>query len=171
MSEKDIEREQENIGKIRDILFGNNITEFERRFQELENKLRLESEKIIKDFNAQFDEFNKTFTGHIDKFEADRKKLIEENKQVLNDLSKQVELNRTALQAFQEEASSNYADMKRSQAEQVLNLKKQMDEQNRDLQNSMLAETQKLGIDKVDRKSLALLLSDLALTISGDNQD
>jgi len=45
--------EAENIGKIRDILFGNNMSEYEQRFDALEKRLQENLSEITRDFKTK----------------------------------------------------------------------------------------------------------------------
>src|SRR6516165_11426379 len=48
-------REGANVEKIRDILFGNNMREYEKRFARLEERLTKSSEALREDLKKRFD--------------------------------------------------------------------------------------------------------------------
>ncbi|MFV0591296.1 MAG: hypothetical protein ACK5M7_07920 [Draconibacterium sp.] len=163
--------DNESVGKIRDILFGNNITEFEKRFQQLENNLIKESEKLSDSFSNQHEELRSEISGKLNEVEKNRKKFVADNQQVQNELTEKIQQNRISIQSLGEELNNELQELKELQNKQINQLKKQIEDLGRSLQNLVTEESQKLRIEKVDRKTLALLLSDLAVQLNEDGTD
>ncbi len=159
----------ENISKIRDILFGSNMNEYEKRFELLENKL---SQSIIE--NKQ--ELDKKFSA-IDFFikkelNTLNEKLREEEetrenfeKKLLTDTE---ELGRTFKQ-FQQAANDSLAEDRNYFKEITNNLNEQISSLKQNLQERIDKNNNQLQTHKVDRSSLAAMLTDLACKIADEN--
>jgi type VI protein secretion system component VasK len=162
--------EIENISKIRDILFGNNMNEYEKRFEKLETKLALsvaenkaETDKKMASLEGYFKNEIKILNEKLVEEEDSRKK---SDKRIISDIESLEESFKKFKVATADNLSANN--------QQLLDLNNamsdQMTELNRSLINRLDNSSNELQNNKVDRSSLAMMLTDLAYNIAGENE-
>ncbi|UTW66303.1 hypothetical protein KFE94_16880 [bacterium SCSIO 12643] len=162
--------EIENISKIRDILFGNNMNEYEKRFEKLETKLALsvaenkaEADKKMASLEAYFKNEIKILNEKLIEEEDARKK---SDKRILSDIESLEE----SFKKFKASTADNFS----ANNQQLLSLSNtmsdQMTELNKSLINRLDNSSNELQNNKVDRSSLAMMLTDLAYNIAGENE-
>jgi hypothetical protein len=161
-----------NVDKIRDILFGSQMRDYEKRFGRLE-------ERMLKEVSNLKDELKKGF----DSLETYVKKQLE----ILSDRQKMEQDDRTA--AIQE-VSRDLKETATGMEKKISNTEDQLNKRARDLHDQILMqsktlseevqkkhdaitsalerETRELQNDKVDRSSLGELLMEMALRLTNE---
>jgi hypothetical protein len=161
-----------NVDKIRDILFGNQMRDYEKRFVRLE-------ERMLKEVSNLKDELKKGF----DSLETYVKKELE----ILSDRQKMEQDDRTA--AIQE-VSRDLKETATGMEKKISNTEDQLNKRARDLHDQILMqsktlseevqkkheaitsalerEARELQNDKVDRSSLGELLMEMALRLTNE---
>jgi len=160
--------EIENISKIRDILFGNNMNEYEKRFEKLENKLaqsvaenKAETDKKMASLESFFKNEVKLLNNKLVEEEEVREK---GNRRLLTEL----EALEDSMRKFKLSTSESFSDTN----QQLLDISNTISDQIKELNSSLLsrldANSSQLQNSKVDRSTLAMMLTDLAYNIAGD---
>jgi membrane-associated HD superfamily phosphohydrolase len=162
--------EIENISKIRDILFGNNMNEYEKRFEQLEDKLALS----IAEGKAETDKRISTLENYLkqeirqlnDKLTEEEEMRIKSDKKIISDLESLEE----SLKKFKQSTGDNFSavnqqimDLSNTTNEQLTSLRKA-------LQDRLESASNQLQTNKVERSSLAMMLTDLAYKIAGESE-
>ncbi len=160
--------EVENISKIRDILFGNNMHEYEKRFESLEEKLnnsimenRQETDKKISNLENFIIKEIKQLNEKLVEEEAAR---IKSDKKIIDELETLEE----NLKRFKQSTSDNFSDDRQHFLEFSNSISEQIAELNKSLQSRIENVSNSLQTNKVERSSLAMLFTDLAYSIAGE---
>jgi len=161
-----------SIDKVRDILFGNQVREFERRFARLE-------ERILKETSA----LKEQLTARVEALEAFTKnetQLLSE--QITGEHEDRVESHasasreqKDAMNALERRTSSLDDQLAKSQREirqQILEQSQRLSDDIRRKMDEVLAtlarEAQELRSDKADRATIAALLTEMAMRLTAD---
>ena len=161
-----------NIDKVRDILFGGQMRDYERRFAKLEERLARDIVEIKDDVKkrlAALTEFVKheteTLAGRIKTEHDERTDATKELSRELRDASK----------AFEKKTGQIDDQITRTQRElrqQLLDLNKQLTDEIGRKADEVLArlaqESGELRADKADRATIAALLQEVALRLTNE---
>ena len=163
--------EVENISKIRDILFGNNMSEYEQRFEQLEDKLA----KAIAESRSDADKKIASLETLLKKeFKLLNDKVLEEEESRIKSdkkLMAEIESLESSLGKFKQQTSENFADVNQQIHQLNLELNEQLNQLKNTLQERMDASTSQLQNNKMDRSALAMMLNDLAYKIAGEQDE
>ncbi len=174
-SEADSEVQQPDIGnidKIREILFGGHIRDYEKRFMRVEERLTKESLDLREDTRRRFEaleQFIKTeFAALADRLQGEQRARDEAVQGVwrgVNDSGQSLGAKLAELQDQAERAQSNLR-------QQILAQSKDLSDDIRRKQEEMTEMLQRevadLNHGKTDRSSLATLLTEMAMRLNND---
>jgi len=163
-----------NIDKVRDILFGGQMRDYERRFARLEERLLQETSEMKEDVRKRLSALEHFLKQELDSL-ADRIKAEhEERTDADKDLARE---GRDAAKTFEKKAGQLDDQIGRSQRElrqQLLELHQRMTDEMRQKTDEVLArlmhEATELRNDKADRATLASLLTEMALRLTNELQ-
>lgn len=161
-----------NIDKVRDILFGGQMRDYERRFIKLEERLLQETSELkdeVRKRLAALEQFMKQEAASL----ADRIKTEhEERTDATKDLARE---QRESAKAFEKKAGALDDSIGKAQRElrqQLLELQQRMSDEVRQKIDDVLArltqEANELRNDKTDRAALASLLTEMALRLTNE---
>jgi phage gp36-like protein len=166
--------ESHSLAKVRDILFGHQMREVERRFTRLEERLLKECADLRDETRKRLDSLETYIKKEVESI-ADRlkneqvergkavKAVAEENKNITMSLEKRIA-------QFEEETANSQREVR----EQILNQSKSLQDDIRQKYEEIVAlvqqESQQLRIAKTDRSSLATLFSELAIRLNSQQQ-
>ena len=170
-NEPPAEIEGEKISKIRDILFGNNMTEYEKRFAQVEDRLNKNLSDMNDDFNNKLnllesfikEEFS-SLSDQLKQEEIERLSGSKKNTKEIDDLE-------TRLLKLKETTVNTQKEIKAQFYEKMKLLTSDFKDQNKEMRNVFDKELDILQEGKTDRSALAVLLTDLAIKLSGENQE
>jgi uncharacterized protein YPO0396 len=162
------QNEVENISKIRDILFGNNMHEYEKRFEQLEQKLansvqenRIEAEKKI---NALETFLRKELKMLNEKILEEESARIKSDKKIIAELEALEE----SLSKFKQSTADNFSEDREHFLQFSNSIGEQITELNKSLRERMEEISNQLQTNKVERSSLAMLFTEMAYNIAGE---
>ncbi|MGI8503351.1 MAG: hypothetical protein ACR2LR_19785 [Hassallia sp.] len=159
-----------NLDKVRDILFGNQMREVERKFARLEERLIKECTNLRDENRKRLDSLETYFKTEIDSLAKQVNNEQGERGQALKALTEQhknitISLENKLAQ-FEEKTINNQREMR----EQILNQSKNLHDDIRQKYEEILAalerDTQELRTDKTDRSTLAQLFTELAIRLN-----
>lgn len=165
-----------NVDQIREILFGGQMREFDRRFNRLEEKLQRERDQLHEELVTRFEQMQQQLHDAAEDADAALRKEREERVSGYDDLVSQLDVlekdlsNRLGKLGEQSEAEAKAIRLRLQEQVQSLNdtLRQQRDE----LTSSMDKENQLLHADKVSRESLSDMLQEVSLRLkAGFNLD
>ncbi len=164
----------ENVDRIRDILFGSQMREYERRIDELEKRLCVDDERLRQDLEQRIDKLETFFRQEMERL-ADRQKL--ERKERIEALS--VSLGKVSsleqhlserLESLDDLAGQERLALRNELLEQSKQLSDAIHSRTEDLRVAMDQETRRLQADKTGRDELSRLMGELAMRLSGEFQ-
>jgi len=161
-----------NIDKIRDILFGVQMRDYEKRFTRLEERLIKESNNLRDDTKKRFEALElylknelESLTGRLTAEQNARNENAESLAQGIKDTAR----------AFEKRAAQMDEQSTRSQRElrqQILDQSKSLNDEIRQKYEELTAvlqrEAEELRTDKTDRSALAALFTEVAMRLNND---
>lgn len=166
-----------SVDKIRDILFGVQMRDYDARFAQLEARLLKESSALRDDANRRFDALEALLTQQMaalgDRLSGEsgsRGHAVQELSQRITDLVQHVE-QRT--RQIDDQAGQNLRDLQQQLQDQTRALTTEMGSGFDGLSATLDRQTSALRDEKADRASIAALLTDVARRLhpeSGSNE-
>lgn len=161
-----------NVDKIRDILFGNQMREYEKRFNRLEKQvmkevydLRDESQKRMETFENYFKKEMGILKDRLKSESGDRaesdKKLTHELEDTAASLAKKIS-------QVEENLAERATDIQEQILEQSKKLTSDIQEKYDRAYRELKRGDEELADTKVDRSALSEFLLDMAMRVSGD---
>ena len=161
-----------SIDKVRDILFGNQVREFERRFVRLDERLAKEISDMKAEMKSRLDALElytkKEVESLVDQIKAEHADRLDANASLsreLGDTAKSLE--RRAL-AIDEQHSKGQRELRQQMLEQDHRLTDEIRKRADEIFAALAREAQELRSDKTDRSTLASLLTEMALRLTND---
>lgn len=161
-----------NVDKIRDILFGSQMRDYDSRIDAMEKRLVQAIERAARDMERRIERLDKFTRRELDKLseqvKAERKDRVAEDKKnsgELSNLSEQVE---AWFGEVDEQLAQESKDLRNSLHDQAEDLTAQLREAQSQLQAVLQKETEELQDVKVAREDLAELLTEVALRLNKD---
>ena len=161
-----------NIDKVRDILFGTQMREYERRFARLEARLMQETAELRDDVRKRLAALEQFATGETaslaDRLKAERDERGDAEKELARGTA-------DAVKAFEKKTGQIDDTISRVQRElrqQMLELQQRMTDDLRQKIDEVLTrlghEASDLRTEKTDRATLAALLTEMAMRLTND---
>ncbi|MGB7924954.1 MAG: hypothetical protein WCF57_17065 [Pyrinomonadaceae bacterium] len=164
--------ESGNIDKIRQILFGNQMRDYEKRFSRLEERLLKESADLRDETRKRFDALEtfirnelEALTGRLQVEQRTREEAAQSLSRELQEASKSLE---KKLGQADEQNSRSQRDLRQQILDQSKSLSDEIRQKHDEISAMLAREVAELGRDKTDRAALAALFSEVALRLSDD---
>jgi len=165
-------REGANVDKIRDILFGSNMREYEKRFVRLEERLTKSSEALRDDLKKRFDSLESYVKDELEAIATRLKAEKVERSENLKELTRESRDAAKALEKknaqLEEQLDAAQTELRTKILEQSKALGSQIQKSKDELETSLERETETLRNDKTDRAMLADLFTELALRLKDE---
>ena len=160
---------QENVDKIRDILFGGHMRDYDKRFHNLEDRLAKEISRLSDDIDAKFERLDKFMKQE---FKTLGEKLVTERKERTQD----TEDSAAALAEARKTIENRIADVDEVHSAAAQEMRTTLHEQANEMldtirknqesgESNLRNETRRLGDEKVAREDLAGLFTEVALRL------
>ena len=167
--------EAESVDKIRDILFGNQMRDYEKRFSRLEERLLNEIKELREATGKQLESIDAFIKKEIELLNQQLKSEQEQRVDAAKALSKDLGSNiRTALRRIEkldEKQSKDSQDLRRQHLDQAKSLSDQIRKKHQEFSRSLQNDVAELRADKVDRSALSQLFVQLAVRMSDELAD
>lgn len=161
-----------SIDKVRNILFGAQMREYEKKFGQLHGLMDKEAAELREQTQKSIDSLEKYFKAEVDSLSGRLKAEQNERSDSVNALSKEL---RDAAGSFEKKLADLDDQINkhaRDLRQQILDLSKQLSDDVRKKQDealTALARTaQEIRFEKVDRANLADLFSEMSLRLTHD---
>lgn len=165
-------QEEGNIDKIRDILFGQQVRESERRFAKIEDRfnqemavMREENKKRLSALEEYIKGEVKSLTERLAAEQNSRTDSVKELSGELKNLSHNVD---KRVAQLGDQAVKNESDLRQQILTQSKNLGDEMHKKQAEVIARLESESSEIRSDKADRSALADLFTEMAMRISGD---
>ena len=161
-----------NIDKIREILFGVQMRDYEKRFSRLEERLLKDSADLRDDTRKRFEALEtfvkNEFESLTDRLQAEQRTRDESVQGVSRELQETGKSLEKKLTQFDEQTTRSQRDLR----QQILDQSKNLSDEIRQKHNELLAllerEVAELGHAKTDRASLAALFTEVSLRLNNE---
>ena len=161
-----------NLDKVRDILFGGQMRDYEKRFNRLEDRLVKECSSIRDDIKKRLDSLEMYVKQEVESLnegltteQSQRDDATKEVSQELRDSTKSLE---KKIGQLDEQSNQRQRELR----QQILEQSKSLDDDMRQKYESILSvidrEVQELRTDKTDRSTLAALLTQVAMQLNNE---
>jgi DNA anti-recombination protein RmuC len=161
-----------NLDKIRDLLFGDQVRESERRLSRLEERLMQGYTELKEDTRRRFESLELFVKREIELLTERLRAEHAARDESLSDLSETL---RETVKSFEkktlqldEQTSKAQRDLHQEMLEQSKKLRDEFSEQSRELSDSFGRAVAELQLEKTDRRVLAGLLTEVAVRLNND---
>ena len=161
-----------SLDKVRDILFGNQMRDVERRFARLEERLAKETADLKEDLRKRLDTLeaymrreSESLEGQIKAERADR---VDAHTSLSNELKDNARSFERRSTSIDEQQSKGQRDLRQQMLEQHQRLSEDLRQKVEEILATLSRTAQELRTDKTDRATLAALLTEVAMRLTDD---
>jgi len=162
--------ESGSIHKIRDILFGNQMRDYEKRFTRLEERLIKESVNLREETKKRLDSLEMYIKQEIDSLTEKLKTEQLERDTAVQALARESKDTYIALEKklaqFDEQTTNNQRELRQQILEQSKSLYDEIRQKSAELQALLQQEVQQIRKEKTDRSDLATMFAELAIRLN-----
>ncbi|MGE3958940.1 MAG: hypothetical protein AB7H96_19665 [Vicinamibacterales bacterium] len=161
-----------SLDKVRDILFGNQMRDVERRFARLEERLIKETASLKDDMRKRLDALEAYVRAEAESLEGQIK--AERNDRTDAHGSLSIELKETArtlerkTTAIDEQHSRGQRELRQQMLEQHQRLSDDLQQKVEEILATLSRTAQELRTDKADRATIAALLTEVAMRLNDE---
>ncbi|MGA9773736.1 MAG: hypothetical protein WBV94_32195 [Blastocatellia bacterium] len=161
-----------SLDKVRDILFGAQSREYEKRIIRLEERIARESSDLRGEIKMRFDSLESYIKGEIESLtdrwkteQGERSESVKELSRELKDLTRTVEKKTVQLD---EKVTKTQRELRDQILDQSKNLSSDIRQKYEELSAALDREAGELRNDKTDRSALADMFTELALRLNNE---
>lgn len=161
-----------NVDKIREILFGGHMRDYEKRFSRLEERLIRESTELREENRKAVDALEtfvkkeiEALIGRLQNEQQSREGSIQNVTRELHETSKTLE---SRLVQFDNQTTAAHRDLREQILDQSKTLNEEMRRRYDDVSTLLQREVSDLSSQKTDRSALSSLFTELALRLNQD---
>jgi uncharacterized phage infection (PIP) family protein YhgE len=165
-------REGANVDKIRDILFGSQMRDYDKRFVRLEERLAKAADALRDDLKKRFDSLESFVQQEVESLhqrlkteKSERVETLKEFTRETRDSSKALE---NRLSQLDEHLTAAQGDLRSRILEQSKVLSTEIRKTHSEMESSLEREAETLRNEKTDRATLADLLTEMALRLKDE---
>jgi len=171
-SGKNPEASGASIDKVRDILFGGQMREVDRRFARIEERLTKELADLRDDLRKRLD----TLDAHVrrendalaDLLKAERTDRTDAHGALSGELKEQARTHERRASAIDDQLTKGHRDLRQQILEQHQQLSDEIRQKADEILATLAREAQQLRSDKTDRSALAALLTEVAMRLNNE---
>ncbi len=163
-----------NLDKIRDILFGAQVRDHERRFTRLETQLLAEAAQLRNDLKQRFTELEQYIRDEVEGLTA-RLQSEQQNRtasigQIATDLENLAETLRASAASLQDRGEKAESEIRQALQTEASALKESFTQRHAELSATVETAVERLSAQKTDRASLAALFQELSQRLSDERR-
>lgn len=159
-----------NIDKIRDILFGNQVRDFDRRFSKAEEQMVKVTSDLREEVSKRLDAIERFFKEELstlkDRIKTETDKRTDTGKQLTEELKAVGETMEKSIQAAEDKFSEQTTDLRQQILDQSKQLSKEMQEKYEQVGKEINRSADLLEERKIDRSAMAEYLMEVAMRLS-----
>jgi hypothetical protein len=161
-----------SIDKVRDILFGSHLREFERRFARLEERLVKETSDLKEEVKVRLEALEtyakKETESLADQIKAEHDDRIDSHGNVSRELKETAKSLERRTTSLDEQLSKSQRDLRQQMLDQHQRLSEDIRKKMEDVLATLAREAQELRADKADRATIASLLTEMAMRLTDE---
>lgn len=159
-----------NLSRVRDILFGNQMRDIESRFSKLENRLMDECTSLRDETKKRLDVLENYIKQEVNSISEKLKSEECEREESINSLAQEYKSNSTSLENKLNQLNEKISKEERELREQILHqsqtLQDDILQKYQEILKLVQAENKDIRQQKTDRSTLAALFAELAVQIN-----
>ena len=161
-----------NLDKVRDLIFGGQMRDYERKFASLEERILKETSELREDVRKRLASIEALLAREVDAINDRLRGEQEHRSTATTDLARQ--LDDTArnfekrTQGLDDQMARGMRDLRQQLHEQHQQLSDDLKRQADQILERLARDSQQLQADKTDRASLAALLTEMAMRLTDD---
>jgi hypothetical protein len=164
--------ESGNIDKIRQILFGGQMRDYDKRFSRLEERLLKEAADLRDETKKRFDALEtfiknelEALTSRVQSEQRSREESVQGLSREMKDTGQSLE---KKLAQYDEQTTRDQRDLRQQILEQSKSLSDDIRQKHEEISAMLAREVAELSSDKTDRAALAALFSEVALRLTDE---
>lgn len=163
-----------NVDKIRDILFGAQMRDYDRRFVGLEERLLRESGELKDDMHRRLSATEQFLRGELESLAASLSAEQRDRTQGIRDaMDATANVNRELsdrISALAEQVAHQHRELRNAMNDQVRQLQEDAERRHQELSSALRREAWELRSAKADRTALAAMFAEFAQRLAGDGE-
>ena len=161
-----------NLDKVRDLLFGGQMRDYDRKFARLEERLAKETADLREEVRRRLSALEAYMKGEVesqsDRLRAEQEGRSAGDKELGRELRDSAQHFDQKLSQLDDLVARNQRDLRQQLHVQHQELVDDIRQRVEDVLGRLAHEAQELRSDKTDRKALAALLTEMAMRLNGD---
>jgi hypothetical protein len=161
-----------NVDKIRDILFGSQMRDYEKKFTRVEERLGRETAELREEIKRRFaslEAFVKNeFTAVADQLKAEKGERIEGDKELAREVKENVKALEKKSAQIEEQTAKALRDLRQNVLEESKRLTEEMESKHKELAAALDKEGMELRASLTDRLALADLFAEVSLRLKNE---
>lgn len=171
-NEETVEDIEGNVDKIRQILFGGQMRDYEKRFDAMEKRLSQNIERLARDMDRRMERLDtfarREFDKLGDQIKAEKKDRVAESKKGSGELQSLIDQVESWFAEVDEQIAADAKNMRLELIDQSETLSAQIHENHEQITSALQKEADDLGSRKLAREDMAALLSEFSMRLSKD---
>jgi hypothetical protein len=161
-----------NVDKIRDILFGSQMRDYEKKFTRVEDRLGRETAELREEIKRRFaslEAFVKNeFTAAGDQLKLEKGERTEADKELTRELKDSSKAWEKKAAQIEEQTAKALRDLRQQLLEESKRLTEEMEQKHKDLAGAFEKDGQELRATLTDRLALADLFAEVSLRLKNE---
>ena len=161
-----------NVDKIRDILFGSQMRDYEKKFGRFEERLAGETAELREEIKRRFASLEayvkNELTALADQLKVEKGERGEADKDLARELRESVKASEKKASQIEEQTAKSLHDLRQHVLEEAKRLTEEMEQKHKALSAALEKESQELRASLTDRLALADLFTELALRLKNE---
>ncbi len=164
-----------SVDKIRDILFGNQMRDFERRFSQMEERMAKTTNDLRDEIHKRLEAlelfFKKEIQAVTDRLKTETAQLADADKQLGDDLKNNATAMKKAIAQVEEHFSERTTELRQDILEQSKSLSEEIQTKNKEASEALRTTANHLDDAKINRSTMAEYLIEMAMRLSDHGAD
>ncbi len=164
----------ESLDKVRDILFGVQMRDYDHRFGQLEERLMREASLLREDVRKRFESLETFIKNEIeavsDRLKAEHDERNTSHKEMTRELRDLTKISEKKNEQFDAQLTKAQRELRQQILDQSKSLSEDIQHKYSEMAAALARETQILRADKTDRSTLAGLLNEVAMRLADESR-
>lgn len=164
--------EANNVDKIRDILFGNQMKDYDAKFTRLEERLKAEADELRDDLKRRLASLEAYVKGELgalsEQLQGEKDERLQADKGISVELKDHVKAWEKKSQQFEAQNDKAHRELREQLLGEANRLGEEIRQKTKDLAASLARESQDLRGALTPKQQLAEILAQMALQLKGD---
>lgn len=169
---EELAKEDQNIDKIRDILFGVQVRDFERRFSKLEERFNNVIAETREETNRKLNELeefvNREVRSLTERISVEQQSRQDDVKKLVSDLNNTSHDFEKKMSVMSDQTARNDSDIRQKIFDQSKSLSDEMKNRQEEILGKLEWEASQLREDKADRIAMAEIFTEMAMRLTGE---